>query len=102
MAFNFFAKKKRPVSGRPTKDDYENLGKQVAALYDHINPDRAGLYRTAFLKGVVTGLGGVIGATVVLALLVWTLSLFDQLPGVGRLVKALNTTIQQSQAEDKQ
>lgn len=96
MAFNFFRKQPRG-SSRPTKDDYEALGKQVAALYDHINPDRAGLYRTAFFKGVVTGLGGVIGATLVIVILVWVLSLFEQVPFVGPILENISDTIQKSQ-----
>ncbi len=57
------------------RKDYEALGKQVMALYDAINPDRKGLYRIAFLKGILTGLGSVIGATLVIAVLVWILTL---------------------------
>lgn len=94
MAFNFFSKKKHSKDGRPTADDYEALGKQVAALYDHINPDRKGLYRTAFLKGIVTGLGGVIGATLVIVILAWILSLLGQIPFVGPIFESVERTIQ--------
>lgn len=81
--------------GRPTADDFEALGKQVAALYDHINPDRAGLYRTAFLKGIVTGLGSVLGATIVIVVLAWFLSLLGHLPFVGQIFENTRTTIQE-------
>lgn len=96
MAFLFFGRKKSAGSkaGRPTADDYEALGKQVAALYDHINPDRSGLYRTAFLKGIVTGLGGVIGATVVIALLAWILSLLGHVPFLDSIADNARETIQ--------
>lgn len=86
--------RKKPRPNRQA--DYEKLGKQVAALYDAINPDRSGLYRTAFLKGVVTGLGGVIGATVVIVILAWLLSLFQQVPFVGPIFENLKNTIQES------
>jgi hypothetical protein len=81
-------------SKRDRQKDYEKLGQQVAALYDSVNPDRVGLYRTAFLKGIVTGLGGVIGATVVIVLLAWLLSLFEQIPFVGPIFENVKTTIQ--------
>lgn len=77
--------------------DYEKLGKQVASLYDAINPDRKGLYRTAFLKGIVTGLGGVIGATLVVALLAWILSLSHNIPFIGDITDNLQQTIQEKQ-----
>lgn len=93
MAFLFFAKKK-PAGSKPTVEDYEALGKQVAALYDTINPDRKSLYRTAFFKGIVTGLGSVIGATVVIALLVWLLSLAGSVWFIGPIVDNFKETIQ--------
>jgi hypothetical protein len=85
-----FGKKPKPDHRR----DYETIGKQVAALYDAINPDRVGLYRTAFLKGVVTGVGGVIGATVVIVIIAWVLSILGQIPFVGPIFNNLHDTIQ--------
>ena len=85
---------KRKQSKQDRQKDYEKLGQQVAALYDSVNPDRAGLYRTAFLKGIVTGLGGVIGATVVIVILAWILSLLGQVPFVGPIFDNVKTTIE--------
>lgn len=82
--------KKEPKPDR--KKDLEQLGAQVMALYDHLNPDRVGLYRTAFLKGVVTGVGGVIGATIVIAILAWTLTLLGHIP----FLKDITTTTQET------
>ncbi len=75
------------------RKDYEALGKQVMALYDAINPDRKGLYRTAFLKGILTGLGSVIGATLVIAVLVWVLTLVGHVipvNGITDMLQGLN------------
>ena len=91
-----FMKHKGPDEhGHPTKDDYEALGKQVAALYDHINPDRKGLYRTAFLSGIVRGVGGIIGATIVIVILAWVLSLLGQVPFIGPIFENVEQSIQQ-------
>jgi hypothetical protein len=87
--------KKRPLSDQEQRQkDLLAVGKQVMVLYDHINPDRRGLYRTAFLKGIVTGVGSVIGATLVVALLAWTLSLFHDVPFLGRLTNNVHDTIE--------
>lgn len=82
--------KKRPL----TNDDYQQLGKQVVDLYDTLKPNRSSVYRGSFLKGVAGGLGGVVGATVGVALLLWILSLFGQIPFVGHFVDAVRHTIQ--------
>jgi len=84
--------KKEPKPDR--QKDLEQLGAQVMALYDHLNPDRAGLYRTAFLKGIVTGVGGVIGATIVIALLAWILSLIGHIPFLGPISDSVRDTLQ--------
>lgn len=89
--FNPFSKK-QPKPDR--KQDLEQLGQQVMALYDHLNPDRRGLYRTAFFKGIVTGVGGVIGATLVIALLAWILSLLGHIPFLGPISDGVRSTIE--------
>lgn len=73
--------------------DYEQMGQQLESLYDAVNPNRRALYRTAFFKGIFTGVGSVIGATLVIALLLWLLSLFSELPLVGNFVDQVRGTI---------
>jgi len=89
--FNPFSKK-QPKPDR--KKDLEQLGLTVMALYDHLNPDRKGLYRTALLKGIVTGVGTVLGATIVIALVAWILSLIGHIPFVGPLTDNVRDTLQ--------
>jgi len=86
--------KKQPKEDK--RKDYEQLGKQVMALYDAINPDRVGLYRTAFLKGIVTGVGSIIGATLVIVMLAWFLTLLGHIPFVGPIFDNASDTIQES------
>lgn len=76
-------------------DEYEVIGKLVVDLYDAVNPARATLYKTAFLKGVLSGVGGVVGATVVIALLLWVLSLLGDIPFIGDLSDSVEKTIEQ-------
>lgn len=77
-----------------TPEDYTRLGKQVVELYDELKPNRRALYRTNFIKGILSGLGGVVGATVGIAALLWLLSLFGQVPFIGHFVDSVKHTLQ--------
>ncbi len=94
--FNPFSRKQPKPDQRK---DYEALGKQVMALYDAINPDRKGLYRTAFLKGIFTGLGSVIGATLVVAILLWVLTVLGNVSFVKPFTNGVRSTIQDKTAK---
>ena len=77
-----------------TEKDYQQLGMKIVDLHDTLKPNRAALYRTNFFKGVFSGLGGVVGATVGIALLLWILSLFGQVPFIGHFVETIRHTLQ--------
>lgn len=62
----------------------------MADVYESGYINKRRLYKSAFIKGVLTGLGGVIGATVCVALLLWVLSFFDQLPFVDAISDAID------------
>ncbi|MBP7767381.1 hypothetical protein KA068_02585 [Candidatus Saccharibacteria bacterium] len=79
------------------RQTHEQLGKLVASIYESGYLDKKTMYKTSFLKGLVQGLGGAIGATVLVALLVWILSLFSQIPLLGRLTDTFRTTIESTQ-----
>lgn len=74
---------------------YEELGKMLVSIYEsgYINQNQT--YKLSFLKGIATGVGGVIGATVVIALVLWGLSLFQEIPLIGPVVQKIQTTIDQ-------
>lgn len=81
------------------RKDYENLGKMLVNIYEsgYLNTNQT--FKNAFLKGVVGGVGGVIGATLIVAILIWILSLFRQVPLLGPVFNNVKDTIQKS---DKQ
>lgn len=86
---------KKPKSERKLKaEEYQKLGQQIEAMYDTVNPSRATVYRTAFLRGIAQGVGGVVGATLVIALLIWILSLAGHIPLLGPLVDSVQHTLQ--------
>lgn len=81
------------------KQDYSNLGKMLQNIYDSGYLDRNTTYKMSFLKGVAAGFGGVIGATIVVALLIWILSLFDSVPFVGPLIENFQQTVDKKTAQ---
>lgn len=88
-----------PAKNNVTPEDYEKLGRAVesALIDDYIdllgNTKRQ--IRGAFIRGVFTGLGTVLGATVVVGLLVWALHMLGGLPVVGDFLNDTGKTIQQ-------
>lgn len=83
-------KAKKP---KTKKVAYEELGKMMESIYESGYIDRNKLYKMSFIKGVVAGFGGVIGATIVVVLLLWVLSWFDGLPVVGPFFDDVKNTI---------
>lgn len=89
-----FRKSKKPEKTElKVKADYEQLGRMMQNIYESGYIDRNTLYKMSFLKGVAAGLGGVVGATIVVALLLWVLNLFDSIPLVGPLSEKLQDTV---------
>ncbi len=83
------------MAKKPTdKVTNEQLGQMMRSIYESGYIDRNTMYKMSFLKGVVAGLGSVIGATIVIGLLVWILSLFDHTPVVGPLFDNVQETIE--------
>lgn len=57
--------------------------------------DRNQMYKMSFLKGLVGGLGGVLGATILIGLLLWILSLFTHISPLKPFVEDIRDTINQ-------
>ncbi len=86
--------KKRAESEKLKAKQYEDLGRIVASVYETGYLDAAKSYRQSFIKGLFQGFGGVIGATLLVALLIWILSFFNELPFIGRITEQVQDTIQ--------
>ena len=85
---------KTKKSKRP---DYEKLGKMLESIYESGYVDHAKTYKMSFLKGMIAGFGGVIGATIVVALLLWILSIFSNIEIIKPAVDTLKDTLDQNQ-----
>jgi len=51
-------------------------------LFNDLYDDRRHIYLMNFFRGIFFGVGSVIGATVVVAFIVWMLSIFVDFPGM--------------------
>lgn len=89
-------KKQPKTSPDLTKNDYEDLGRMLATLYETGYVDRSRFYKMTFIKGVLQGFGGVIGATILVALLLWVLTFFDNVPLIDDFIYRIERTVNQS------
>lgn len=64
-------------------------------LFYDFNRSRAQVYKMNFVRGIMLGAGSVIGGTLVIALLVWMLSLLGNvIPPLGDFFDGVTQTIQ--------
>jgi hypothetical protein len=57
--------------------------------------DKKHLYLQNFARGIAFGAGSILGATIVIALVAWILSLFETVPFIGPLVENARETIKE-------
>lgn len=81
---------------KPSSKDYEDLGRIVASVYETGYLNKAQSYKMSFVKGLFQGFGGVIGATILVAALIWVLSLFGEIPLIGDFAHKVQNTVDQS------
>lgn len=55
--------------------------------------DKKKLYIENFVRGIFFSLGSVLGATVVVALLLWILSVFNTAPIIGHYIQSIQDSI---------
>ena len=84
------------ASKQPSNEDYQNLGKAVENVLMggyFTARNRRQLWWDSFIKGILSGFGGVLGATILVAILVWILSLFNQLPFLDHVSQAIRNAV---------
>lgn len=72
-----------------TDAQYEELGKKLVAFYESGYVNKKQALSFSFLKGLLGGFGAFLGGTILIGLLLWVLSLFDQVPFVDAVRSAL-------------
>jgi uncharacterized membrane protein YfcA len=78
--------------------DYEQLGRMLENIIETGYVDKARVYKMSFVRGVIGGFGGVIGATLVVAILLWLLSLLHQVPFINKITDNVRDTIHQTES----
>ena len=86
----------KPKAKLTTQKQHEELGRMLTNIYETGYLDARQSYKNSFIKGVLAGFGGVIGATIVVGLLLWLLTFFTQVPLVGHLSHNIQQTLQQN------
>ena len=78
------------------KQDYNRLAQVLEDIYLTGYADRKKLLKMSFLKGLAGGFGGVVGATIMVALMLWILSQLNEVPLVGPFFDNIQKTIETS------
>lgn len=65
----------------------------LVSIYESGYIDRNKAYKMSFIKGMLSGLGGVFGATILVALTLWILSLFSHVPLLDKIVNNAERTL---------
>lgn len=67
----------------------------IEQLFDDHYKHRGRIYQVNFFRGISFGFGSVLGATVLVAVLLWLLSFFNEMPFIGDVVKSTQQSIEQ-------
>ncbi len=66
-------------------------------LFNDFHRNRKQIFVMNFFRGIFFGLGSVLGGTIVVALAVWLLSLFVEIPVIGGVAEEARQSIQADQ-----
>lgn len=81
--------KSETLGRKRTDEEYKALGRMVEDLYLANTSKAHRLLWYNFVRGLAYGLGIFIAGTFVVAILVWILGFFDQVPLIGPFVQSI-------------
>ena len=85
---------KKPISKKIASDAERGARhKIIEELFYDFYSSRVTVYWMNFLRGVFFGFGSIIGATIVVAIFIWALSLFTDIPGIGDFFDGLKDSV---------
>ena len=76
-------------------ENKEEVAKALELLFAAGYVDRKRLYIENFFRGIVFGAGSLLGATVVISILLWILSIIGHVPLIGPVFNETKQTIEQ-------
>ena len=92
----FVEKVRRSLSN--VAQEQEKGAKQAALdeIFNDMYENRHRIYKVNFFRGIFFGLGSVIGGTIILAAIIWILSLFVNFPLIGQFFQDTQSTLQET------
>jgi hypothetical protein len=78
------------------------FAKQIETLYEASHANTKNVLAFSLLKGIATGLGVFLGGTLIVALLLWLLSLGNNIPFVGKISQGAKNSIEQTDKTNEQ
>lgn len=88
-------KKKGPLAFLHRQNERDARKNMIEELFFDFNRSKADIYWINFQRGIFFGIGSVIGGTILIALVLWLLSLLVDLPGgIGEFVKSIIEVVQ--------
>ncbi|HEU5122012.1 MAG TPA: DUF5665 domain-containing protein [Candidatus Saccharimonadales bacterium] len=91
---SIFSKVKKKFAKDNERGARESL---LEDLFYDFNRNRVQIYKMNFVRGIFFGVGSALGGTVVIALAIWILGFFVQIPGIGQPIEKFQDTLQNSQ-----
>jgi len=89
---NLFGRKADKVKKK--HKDFEKLGRALESIFEGGYLDHKRVYKINFIRGIFFGFGVFVGGTIVVALLLWIMGLFTEIPLVGEFTETVRDTIQ--------
>ena len=87
--------KKPKIVDKLVRDQQIGARREVLEeIFNDYYKNRRNIYKVNFVRGLFFGLGSVLGGTVVVALVVWGMSFFVNIPGIGDTVQKAQDSIE--------
>jgi hypothetical protein len=83
-------KKTRP---KLSSKDYEKLGRSLESVVESGYINKWRLYRMSFTRGIFVGLGTVLGGTILVAFILWILTIFTEIPFLGDVADKIRQSV---------
>lgn len=95
---NILNREKKKEEKAVLKRNHDEIAKALEILFATDYIDKKKLYTQNALRGMAFGAGGVIGASIIITILLWVLSLFNSVPLIGPVLENARQSIEQSQS----
>lgn len=69
----------------------------IEEMFNDLYHDRRNIYLMNFVRGIFFGLGSALGGTIVIALIIWLLSVFVGIPGIGPALEGAQESLQSTE-----